>query len=275
MPPNDIPSSAEPIKPAADSPASTAPPGCSIVTGGGRGIGRAISRRLSKLGPVVVVGRTADDLDSICTEINAGGGRAAVPCVGDIANADTARNAVAAAQSRGWSVRNLICNAGIGKGGPTAEFDPEQWRRIFDVNVHGSFYFVQACVPGMVGRGEGTLCFMSSTAGVKGVAFDAAYSASKHALVGLARSLALEYGKQGIVSVALCPGFVESEMTRRTIAGMVRRQGLSEQDAERKVAATHPLRRIMPPEEVAEVVALICSGALASISGNPLILGGS
>jgi NAD(P)-dependent dehydrogenase (short-subunit alcohol dehydrogenase family) len=260
------------VQPADDS--ASAAPACSIVTGGGRGIGRAIARRLSNVGPVVVVGRTADDLDAIAAEIQAGGG-AVAPCVGDVASPDTARSALAIAHARGWFVRNLICNAGIGKGGPTAEFDPEQWRRIFDVNVHGSFYFVQACVPGMVARGEGTLCFMSSTAGVKGVAFDAAYTASKHALVGLARSLALEYGKQGIVSVALCPGFIESDMTRRTIAGMVRRQGLSEQDAERKVAATNPLRRIMPPEEVAEVVALICSGALASVSGNPLILGGS
>ena len=243
------------------------------MTGGGRGIGRAIARRLSSVGPVVVVGRSADDLASVCTEIDAAGG-VAVPCIGDVANPSTARNTVSVAQSRGWFVRHLICNAGIGKGGPTSEFDPEQWRRIFDVNVHGSFYFVQACVPGMVARGMGTLCFMSSTAGVKGVAFDAAYTASKHALVGLARSLALEYGKQGIVSVALCPGFVESDMTRRTIAGMARRQGLSEEDAERKVAATHPLRRLMAPEEVAEVVALVCSGALASVSGYPLILGG-
>jgi NAD(P)-dependent dehydrogenase (short-subunit alcohol dehydrogenase family) len=270
---NDMPSNAEPIKPKDDSPAS-AGTGCSIVTGGGRGIGRAIARRLASVGPVVVVGRTADDLDAICTEINAGGGAAAA-CVGDIANPNAARDAVAVAQSRGWFVRHLICNAGIGKGGPTAEFDQEQWRRIFDVNVHGSFYFVQACVPGMIARGEGTLCFMSSLAGVKGVAFDAAYTASKHALVGVARSLALEYGKQGVVSVAVCPGFVESDMTRRTIADMARRQRLSEQEAERKVAATSPLRRIMSPEEVAEVVALICSGALASVSGNPLILGGS
>ena len=268
-----MPSNAEPNQSTGDFPASTAP-ACSIVTGGGRGIGRTIARRLAKLGPVVVVGRTAGDLDATCTEINAGGG-AAAPCAGDVADPDTARDAVAIAESRGWVVRHLVCNAGIGKGGPTAEFDPEQWRRIFDVNVHGSFYFVRACVPGMVARGAGTLCFMSSTAGVKGVAFDAAYAASKHALVGLARSLALEYGKQGIASVALCPGFVESDMTRRTIAAMARRQGLPEPDAERKVAATHPLRRIMPPEEVAEVVALICSGALASVSGNPLILGGS
>jgi NAD(P)-dependent dehydrogenase (short-subunit alcohol dehydrogenase family) len=192
-----------------------------------------------------------------------------------VAEAQTAARAVEVARARGWAVRNLVCNAGIGKGGPTAEFEPEQWRRIFDVNVHGSFYFVQACLPAMLQRGGGTVCLMSSLAGVKGLAFDAAYSASKHALVGLARSLALENGKHGVVSVALCPGFVESDMTRRTIAGMARRQGVSEQDAQAKVAATNPLRRIMTPQEVAEVVAMVCSGVLASASGNPLILGGT
>src|SRR5260221_14604038 len=115
-------------------PANTVEPAtaCSIVTGGGRGIGCAIARRLAKIGPVLVVGRTADDLKAIATEIQAAGG-AVAPCVGDVANPDTARSAVALAPARGWFVRNLVCNAGIGKGGPTADFDREQWRHIFDV----------------------------------------------------------------------------------------------------------------------------------------------
>ena len=248
--------------------------GCSIVTGGGRGIGRAITLRLARMGPVVVVGRTAEDLDSVCREVIAAGGMAE-SCAGDVADPQTARRAVAQAEGRGWAVANLVCNAGIGKSGSTADFDPEQWRRVFDVNVHGSFYFVQACLPGMVARGRGTIVLMSSVAGVKGVAYDAAYTASKHALVGLARSLALEVGKQGVAVVALCPGFTESEMTRRAVQGIVRRQGITKQEAEQKLAATHPLRRIMAAEEVAEVVAQICSGVLASVSGNPLILGGT
>jgi NAD(P)-dependent dehydrogenase (short-subunit alcohol dehydrogenase family) len=254
--------------------AANEPAGCSIVTGAGRGIGRAIALRLARDGPVVAVGRTVEDLESVCRDIAAAGGMA-VPCPGDVADPETARRAVALAQERGWAVANLVCNAGIGKGGPTAEFDPELWRRIFDVNVHGSFYFVQACLPGMVAHKRGTICLMSSLAGVRGVAYDAAYTASKHALVGLARSLALECGKHGIAAVALCPGFVDSEMTRRTIASIVRRQGVSEAEALHKVAAAHPLRRIMSPEELAEIVALVCNGTLASHSGNPLILGGS
>lgn len=251
-----------------------APRPCSIVTGGGRGIGREISLTLAREGPVVAVGRDGPTLEALVQEVTDAGHLAAA-CVGDIADPATAPRAVGVAESRGWPVRNLICNAGIAKGGPTSGFDPALWRQIFDVNVHGSFYFVQACLPQMIARGAGTICFMSSLAGVKGVPFDAAYTASKHALVGFAKSLALEYGKHGITVLPLCPGFVESDMTRRTISGIARRQGISPEDAERKVAATHPLRRIMTPQEVAEIVALICQGALASLSGNPLIFGGT
>src|SRR5207245_2801127 len=104
--------------------------------------------------------------------------------------------------------------------------------------------------------------------------FDAAYTASKHALVGLARSLALEYGKHGIVIVPLCPGFVESQMTDRAVSGLMKRQGLSHDEARQRIASTSPQRRILPAAELADVVALICSGAIAAVSGNPLVLGG-
>ena len=247
----------------------------SIVTGGGRGIGRAITLRLAREGPVVAVGRDAENLESVCREAQASGG-IAVPCAGDVADPATAARAVEiVAAQRGWKLANLICNAGIGKGGPTHEFDPARWREIFDTNVHGSFYFVRACLPAMIERGAGTICLMSSVAGLKGVACDAAYTASKHALVGLARSLALEYGKRGIVIVPLCPGFVESEMTDRAIHGLMKRQALSEADARAKIAATSPQRRILPAAELADVIALICSGAIGAASGNPLILGGT
>jgi 3-hydroxybutyrate dehydrogenase len=244
-----------------------------IVTGGGRGIGRAITLRISREGPVVVVGRTPADLESVCREVNDGGGEAE-PCAGDVADPATAERAVGLVAARGWSVRNLVCNAGIGKSGPTETFDPDLWRRIFDVNVHGSFYFVRACLPAMLEQGRGAIVLMSSVAGVRGLAYDAAYTATKHALVGLARSLALEYGKRGIVVVPICPGFVASEMTDRAVHGLVERQGLSEDEATRKIAATNPQRRIIPAEEVAEAVALACSGLVPSLGGHPLMLSG-
>jgi meso-butanediol dehydrogenase/(S,S)-butanediol dehydrogenase/diacetyl reductase len=260
-----------------DSSGHTAQP-AALVTGGGRGIGRAITLRLARESPVVVVGRTIAELDSACAEAHHSGGQA-VPCVGDVADPATATAALDLVRSHEWVVRHLVCNAGMGKSGATADFDPELWRRIFEVNVHGSFYLVRACLPEMLAQGTGAITIVSSLAGVAGVAYDAAYSASKHALVGLARSLALEYRKRGLTVAALCPSFVESDMTRRTVRGVMQRHGLSEGEATRRVADRCPAKRILPAKEVAEAVALLGAGdlaaavALAARGGYPVIGG--
>ncbi|MEY4744601.1 MAG: hypothetical protein RL272_546 [Candidatus Parcubacteria bacterium] len=244
-----------------------------IVTGGGRGIGRAISLRMAKEGPVIIVGRTGADLAATAREIEAAGGTAA-SVAGDVRDPATAAAAVRTALSRGWKVRSLVCNAGIGTSGPTAEFAMDTWRDIFAVNVEGAMHFVQSCLPSMLDAGGGTICLMSSIAGLKGYAYAAAYCASKHALVGLARSLAREYGSRGIAAVPICPGFVEGDMTDRTVRGVMARRGVSEDEARARVAKASPQRRILPPEEVAEAVAFACAGAVPSLSGNPLTLSG-
>src|SRR5687767_9296188 len=110
----------------------------SLITGGGRGIGRAIALRLARSRPVVVVGRGRESLDDLAREIEAVGSQCLV-CAGDVADRATAQLAVAAARERGWWIEHLVCNAGVGKGGPTETFDPETWRNVFDVNVHGTF----------------------------------------------------------------------------------------------------------------------------------------
>jgi NAD(P)-dependent dehydrogenase (short-subunit alcohol dehydrogenase family) len=249
-----------------------------IVTGGGRGIGRAITLRLARSAPVIVVGRNKDDLASVCSDVSRDAGLG-VPCPGDIADPATSSRAVGLAREHGWAVGHLVCNAGIGKGGPTETFPSDLWRLIFDVNVHGSFQFVQACLPEMLARRAGTITIMSSLAGVHGVAYDAAYTATKHALVGIARSLALEFSGRGIKTVALCPGFVAGEMTMRTIRGVMSRRGVSEAEAEQRIASKCPAGRILQPEEIAEVVALVGDGrfaladALAGAGGYPLIHG--
>jgi NAD(P)-dependent dehydrogenase (short-subunit alcohol dehydrogenase family) len=245
----------------------------SLVTGGGQGIGEAITLRLARETPCIVVGRTVANLDAVCARVHAAGG-IALSCPGDVADPAVARQAVQLAEEHGWTIRNLICNAGIGKSGPTHTFDRATWERIFAVNVHGSFHFIQACLPGMLERRGGTIVLMSSTAGVRGYKYIAAYTASKHALVGLARSLAQEYGKHGIVIVPICPGFVESPMTRKTIHGIAEHRGISVEEAERIIKDVNPQRRIIPAEEVAEMVAVACSGRVPSLSGQPVILSG-
>ena len=210
-----------------------------IITGGGRGIGRAIALRMARAGAVLVVGRTGADLASVCAEITSRGGVADY-VVGDVADIATAGSAIARARERGWAVANLVCNAGIAKGGPLVSFSPEVWKAMFDVNVFGAFAFIQACLPTMIERKQGSVSIISSTLGLKGHKNDSAYSATKFALVGLAQSLAAEVKKHNIVVVPICPGFVDTEMTDRTLAGIVKHKGVSLAQAEQIVAASNP-----------------------------------
>jgi len=244
-----------------------------IVTGAGRGIGRAAALRLTAEGPLVLVGRTKAHLDAVANDVLARDGRAVV-VEGDVADPGTAERAVAAARAEGWTVGALVASAGVGKGGPLHEFPAEDWKRLFDVNVHGAFHFVRACLPDMLAAGTGAICLVASTAGVKGYAYSAGYAATKHALVGMARSMAKEYGKKGIVTVPICPGFVDTDMTRRTIEGLVKHRGLTEAEAREKIARVNPQRRVIPPEEVAEAIAFVLSGKVPALSGEPMIIGG-
>lgn len=252
---------------------TAAPTAATIITGGGRGIGRAIALRMAHETALVLVGRTETDLQSLCQEIRNRGGFADY-IIGDVAKPATARRAVAKVKKNGWQLRNLVVNAGIGKGGVTHSFDRKLWKEIFAVNVDGALYFAQECLPIMVEQQSGTISFINSISGIKGFKYDAAYTASKHAQLGLARSLALEYAKHGIVVVPICPHFVESDMTRRTVAGLVRHRGMTEAEAEETIKNTNPQKRIIPAEEVAEAVALVASGKLPSLNGHPMMLTG-
>jgi NAD(P)-dependent dehydrogenase (short-subunit alcohol dehydrogenase family) len=198
----------------------------------------------------------------------------AVVVDGDVADPATAARAVETAHAEGWTIGALVASAGIGKGGPTHEVTAEDWKRLFDVNVHGAFHFVRAALPDMLAAASGAICLVASTAGVKGYAYSAGYSASKHALVGLARSMAKEYGKRGIVTVPICPGFVDTDMARHTIEGLMKHRGIGEEEAREKIARVNPQHRILPPEEVAEAIAFVLSGKVPALSGEPMVLGG-
>lgn len=244
-----------------------------IITGGGRGLGRAISLRLAGTYRLLLVGRTGTDLAATCRVIHDNGGTAEY-LVGDIALPHTAEVAVNRVEELGWQLYGVVNNAGIGKSSPAHELALEKWHAAFGVNVHGSFYFAKAALPCLLKNRGGVLCFISSLAGVKGYAYEAAYTASKHAQVGLAKALAQEYGKHGITSAVICPGFIEGEMTLRTIRGVAARRGVSEEDARKAVEKTSPQRRIIRETEVAGMVELICKNNVPSLGGAPIILNG-
>jgi 3-hydroxybutyrate dehydrogenase len=244
-----------------------------IVTGGGRGIGRAIALRMAQETAVFIVGRTEKDLIDVRTEIFARGGFAAY-VVGDVTEPLIAMTVADICSARGWSIRNLVCNAGMGKGAYTHEYEPELWQSIMDVNVRGTFLFLKACLPPMRERKQGTVCVISSLSGLAGSSLNAPYVAAKHAQVGLVKTLAKEYGKDGIVSVAICPGYVLTEMTERSIQKRMQLHGLTREQAIEKITKTNPQHRIIPPEEVAEMVAFVCSGKVPSLSGSALVMSG-
>lgn len=245
-----------------------------LITGGGRGLGKVIATKLAKDYKIIVVGRTESDLTSVCEEIRSAGNEADY-VVGDVAASDTARRASVKAQDLGWNVTRLICNAGVGKSRATHELSDDEWRNIIDINLNGSFYFAKAFLPGMVEQKPGVICFISSIAGLKGYAYEAAYVSSKHAIIGLSKTIASEYGKFGISSVAICPNFVEGEMTERTISGLADRRNISHKEAREIIEKKNPQRRIISPDEVAEMVRIICSNTVPSLSGSPIIMGGN
>lgn len=244
-----------------------------VITGGGRGIGEAIAKRMAQDTAVLIVGRTEATLARVCEEIGAAGGTAFY-VVGDISKPETAELCLKKVEEEKLAVANLVLNAGMGKSGALTTFDRALWREIFAVNVDGAFFFLQTFLPKMVERKAGSVCIISSISGVKGFKYDAAYVASKHALVGLARSVALEYAKHGISCYPICPSFVESEMTDRSIAGVAKHREISLEEARKVIEATSPQKRIIPASEVAEMVAFLSSGKAPALNGHPVMMTG-
>lgn len=246
------------------------PNAVTIVTGGGRGIGRAIALRMAKETTVVVVGRTEADLSGVCKEIADAGG-SAFAVVGDVTDLKTAMRAERIC--RDLPVRNLVLNAGLGKSKPAHEFGP-LFDEIMNVNLMGAVRFIEAFMPKMLAQGGGNVVLMSSVSGLVGSRHNAPYVASKHALVGLAKTMAKDYGADGVVTVAVCPGFVETDMTERSIRKRMDLKGMTREEARRAIEHVNPQHRIIPPAEVAEMVAFVCSGKVPSLSGSAIVLSG-
>jgi NAD(P)-dependent dehydrogenase (short-subunit alcohol dehydrogenase family) len=244
-----------------------------IITGGGRGLGRTIAERLAQDFNVLIIGRTEADLWSTADGITATG-CAAQYLVGDVSRSETATLAVDKIRQLNWKAAALVCNAGAAKSRALHEITDLDWQGFFDTNVHGCFYFSRAFLPLFVESKAGVLCYISSVAGVRGFAYDAAYVATKHAVVGLAKSVALEYGKHGVASVVICPNFIAGGMTDRTIRGLSQRRGIPFDEAQAIIAKTNPQRRIISAAEVAELVTFVCENRVPSLAGGPIMLGG-
>lgn len=240
-----------------------------LVTGGGRGIGRAIAERLSREGArVVVAGRTHPEVDRAAAEL---GG---VGIVMDVADRASLAAGLAALGEKVGHVEILVNNAGAAESAPLERTTDELWDRMMAVNATATFALCRALIPAMVARRWGRVINVASNAGLTGYPYSAAYCAAKHAVVGLTRAIALEVARSPVTVNAVCPGWVETRMVDEAVDRIVKKTGRSEDDARRSLAAMSPQQRMVQPDEVAHVVATLCSDGARSVHGQAIAIDG-
>jgi NAD(P)-dependent dehydrogenase (short-subunit alcohol dehydrogenase family) len=236
-----------------------------LVTGGSRGIGRAIASRLSAEGAEMLITgrdeaaarRTADEL-----------GCAAL--VVDVVDRAAMEHAFDAA----GPIDILVNNAGIALSRPFAKTAPEDWDRLIAVNLTGAYLGCRRALPGMVARGWGRIVNVASTAGLKPYPYTAAYCAAKHGLIGLTRALALECARKGVTVNAVCPGFTDTDIARQAIAVIAAETGRSAAEGRAALERLNPQNRLTDPDEVAAAVAFLCRPDAHGVTGQSLIIAG-
>ena len=234
-----------------------------LITGGGSGVGADLARGFAAAGAeVVITGRRLAPLEQVAARV---GARAVAADVTD-------EQSVAAMFAAAGPCDIVIANAGAAESAPLARTTLDQWNAMIAVNLTGVFLTLREGLRQMTGWGR--LISVASTAGLKGYAYVAPYAAAKHGVVGLTRSLALEVAKKPVTVNALCPGFLETEMTDRSIANIMDKTGKTADEARAALAATNPQARLIQPAEVTAAALWLCGPGSEGINGQAIAIAG-
>ena len=230
-----------------------------LVTGGGRGIGRAVALALARAGAsVAVAARTVPEIEAVAAELQALGRRSHFFPL-DVADRRAVAAAPAEVERALGPVDILVNNAAIRLSRPVLRTADEQWEGVLAVNLTAPFLLTRACLPGMLDRRWGRIVNVASVAGRVGVKYGAAYVASKHGLLGLTRTVALEGARQGVTANAICPSWTDTRMMAEAVQAIVDATGRTPEEARAAMLAENPRGQAASPEEVAEVAVWLAS----------------
>ena len=242
-----------------------------LITGGGRGIGRAIALEFARNGArVAVAARTAEQVEQVAAEI--GGDAVALIC--DVSDPEEVARMFSDMRERFGNPDILVNNAGIAESATLVNTTDELWHRHLAINLSGTFYCTRAAVPAMLKKRWGRIINVASIAGKAGAPYIAAYSASKHGVLGLTRSAALELATTGVTVNAICPGYVDTEMVTRGIDQITAKTGRTAEEALDSLKKMSPQNRLVTPEEVAAIALLLASDAGRGINGQGINVDG-
>ncbi|MFY0692093.1 MAG: SDR family oxidoreductase [Paracoccaceae bacterium] len=241
-----------------------------LVTGGGSGIGLAISRALAAAGAqVTMTGRRISLLEQIAATDSA------LHAVGmDVTDPDSVHDGVQKAIAARGPVQICVANAGIAEGRSLAKTDLVFWQKIMRTNLDGAYLTIQACLPGMLSTDWGRVIAVSSIAGVRGLKGGAAYTASKHGMVGLIRALSEDFMGKPYTFNALCPGYVDTDIVSQNVGSISARAGISAAEAMDIMINANRHKRLIAPEEIGAAARWLCGPGSQSVNGQTIEIAG-
>ena len=247
-----------------------------LITGGGRGIGRAIALAFAREGAnIAVAARTLDQVNQVAAEIEQQYHSKALALVCDVSDPSSVQKMFAAVRENfDGDVDILVNNAGVAESATLANTTDELWHKHLNINLSGTFYCTRAALPAMLKNGWGRIVNIASIAGKTGAPYITAYAASKHGVMGLTRSLAVEVGASGVTVNAICPGYVETDMVSKALERIKTRTGRSEDEALDTLKKMSPQNRLVTSEEVAALALLLASDEGRGINGQGLNIDG-